>query len=176
MERAGSMLSHRLIKILESHAEALTQGTVEKLQTSPRTPSYHQLSRDDLYERAYAVYHELGSWLSEKTEHAIKSWYHNLGEKRFNEGIPLAEVLWALILTKHQLRDDLGASALADSAMELYRQQEVYRLIGEFFNRAACYTVEGYESQAHRTVEQGHAQHQGSSHNGGRNNRTRQVH
>jgi hypothetical protein len=170
------MLSHRLIRVLESHAEALTEGTIQKLQTSPRTPSYHQLSREDLYERAYAVYHDLGAWLGEKTESAIKSWYHKLGEKRFDEGIPLAEVLWALILTKHELRDDLGTSALADSAMELYRQQEVYRLIGEFFDRAVCYTAEGYENQARRNAELVASQHRGAGHDGGRIARPRQIH
>jgi len=29
--------------------------------------------------------------------------------------------------------------------MELYQQQEFVRLIGHFFDRALCYTTEGYE-------------------------------
>jgi hypothetical protein len=146
----ASMLSHSLIRVIESHAEQLTRGAVEKLQSSPRTESFHALSHDELYRRVYAVYHDLGSWLGEKTDHAIQAWYNELGGKRFREGVPLAEVLWALVLTKYHLRDYIGASGLADSAMELYRQQELHRLIGQFFDRALCYAAEGYEREASR--------------------------
>lgn len=142
------MLSDSLIRIIEGHAEELTRSKVKKLQSSPRTQSYHKLSYDELYQRVYAVYHDLGGWLEEKADHAIQAWYNELGEKRFNEGIPLVEVLWALVLTKYQLRDDIRASWLANSAMELYRRQELERLIGQFFDRAVCYAAEGYQHEA----------------------------
>jgi hypothetical protein len=142
------MLSDYLIRIIESHAEELTRGAVKKLQSSPRTRSYHGLCHDELYRRVYAVYHDLGSWLEKKTDHAIRAWYNELGEKRFEEGVPLGEVLWGLVLIKYHLRDYIGASGLADSAMELYRQQELDRLIGQFFDRAVCYTAEGYQHEA----------------------------
>jgi len=148
MLRAASMLSGRLIRIIETHAEELTRGAVKKLQTSPRTGSYHGLRPDELYERVYAVYHDLGDWLAEKPDHAIRAWYNELGERRSKEGIPLVEVLWALVLTQYHLRDYIRASAPADSAVELYRQQELDRLIGQFFDRAVCYAAEGYQRDA----------------------------
>jgi hypothetical protein len=48
-------------------------------------------------------------------------------------------------LTKDYLRAYISAWAFADSAVELYRQQELDRLIGHFFDRAMCYAAEGYE-------------------------------
>jgi hypothetical protein len=144
------MLSHSLIRTIESHAEELTQGAVKKLQSSARTRSYHELSHDELYRRVYAVYHDLGGWLGDKTDHAIRAWYGELGEKRAQEGIPLGEVLWGLVLIKYHLRDYIGTSGLADSAMELYRQQELNRLIGQFFDRAVCYTADAYQREASR--------------------------
>lgn len=141
-------LSDRLIRIIESNAEALTRGTVEKLQTSPRTGSYHRLSYTELYDRGYAVYHDLGRWLWEKSNQAVEGWYNELGAKRCEEGIPLSEVLWALVLTKDRLLEYLDACGLADTAIELYQQQEFDRLIGRFFDRAVCYTAEGYERYA----------------------------
>lgn len=141
-------LSGRLISVIENHAERLTRDTVKKLQSSPRTRSYDRLSYGELSYRVNEVYQNLGRWLWEKTDRIIQAWYNELGEKRFNEGVPLAELLWALVLTKYQLTDYLDACALADSAMDLYRQQEFDRLIGQFFDRAACYTAEGYEREA----------------------------
>jgi hypothetical protein len=147
------MLSDLLIRIIESHAEELTRGAVKKLQNSPRTRSYHGLRHDELYRRVYEVYHDLGSWLGEKTDRAVRTWYSELGEKRFQEGIPLGEVLWGLVLIKYHLRDYIGTSGLADSAIELYRQQELDRLIGQFFDRAVCYTADAYQREASRHGE-----------------------
>jgi hypothetical protein len=141
-------LSDRLIRIVETNAEELTRGTVQKLQGSPRTSSYHDLAYRELYGRVYAVYHDLDRWLWEKSSDTVQAWYNGLGAMRCEEGIPLVEVLWALVLTKDRLLEYLAACGLVDSAMELYQQQEFDRLIGHFFDRAVCYTAEGYERHA----------------------------
>jgi hypothetical protein len=135
----------RLIALVESDAADLTQRTVEALQTNRHTPSYRKLAFQDLYAKAYDVYHQFGRWLLENADGVIQTRYQDLGHQRFHEGIPLSEVLWALILTKQHLRRHLSAWALADSAVELYRQQELDRLVAQFFDRAVCYTAEGYE-------------------------------
>ena len=146
--RQSQHLSSQLINIVECHADKLTRDTVQNLQTNPRTPSYNELPCIELTYRVNEIYQNLSRWLWDKTDPVIRSWYNELGEKRFKEGIPIQELLWALVLTKYQLIDYLDACSLADSAMELYRQQELDRLIGRFFDRAACYAAEGYEREA----------------------------
>jgi hypothetical protein len=142
-------LSDRLIRTIESNAEALAQGVVKKMHTSARTEAYHRLSHRDVYNRCYEIYHNLGLWLWEESDQAIHKHYAELGERRFEEGIPLAQVLWALIFVKERLLEHLGDCGLVDSAMDLYQQQEFVRLINHFFDRAVCYTGEGYERKAH---------------------------
>lgn len=142
-------LSDRLIRTIENNAEDLAQGVVKKLHTNPRTESYHRLSQRDVYNRCYEIYHNLGLWLWEESDHAIHKRYVELGERRFDEGIPLAQVLWALIFIKERLLEHLGDCGMVDSAMDLYQQQEFVRLINRFFDRAVCYTGEGYERKAH---------------------------
>jgi hypothetical protein len=137
-------LSDKLIRIIESDAEELTQATVKKLQSSPLTRAYHDLSFGDVYSRVYAVYHELGLWLWEKSGETVQRWYNGLGADRCEEGIPLVEVLWALVFTKDGLLEYLAAQGVADSAMELYQRQEFHNVVGHFFDRAMCYTAEGY--------------------------------
>ncbi|MGO8815789.1 MAG: hypothetical protein ACLQVG_14150 [Terriglobia bacterium] len=142
------MLSERLIRIIETHAEELTRGAVKKLQSSPHTRSYHDLSPDELHHRLFDVYHDLGRWLFKNTDHEIQLRYEEVGRRRCKEGVPLAEVLWSLVLTKDHLRECIGNSMSADSALELHREQEIYRLIGRFFDRAICYAAEAYEREA----------------------------
>jgi hypothetical protein len=141
-------IAGRLIRAVEHNAVSLTDGVVRKLLNSPRTPAYHRLPYNDLYDRAYCVFHDLGLWLWEKSESSVRQCYNELGGKRWAEGVPLEEVLWALVLTKDHLVAYLDAHGLADSAVELYQQQEFDRVIGHFFDRAVCYTAEGYAQRA----------------------------
>jgi hypothetical protein len=84
------MLSDLLIRIIESHAEELTRGAVRKLQSSPRTRSYHGLPHDALYQRVSAVYHDLGGWLGEKTDPRFE-----LGITSSERSVSKRAFLWA---------------------------------------------------------------------------------
>jgi hypothetical protein len=103
------------------------------------------MNREDLRARLFDVYHHLGGWLSDSTEERIESVYGELGRKRHAEGIPLSEVVFALTLAKYHLRDYIRTRGLVDSAVELYQEQELQRLVGRFFDRAVYHTVRGYE-------------------------------
>lgn len=141
------MLSVRLVRIIEDHAEELTRALIQNLQSNPRTAAYHRLSLADLQHRAYNVYRNLGHWLGHETDKDIEATYSELGKKRSAEGIPLSEVVYALTLSKYHLRDYIRAAGLVDSAVDLYQEQELHRLVGHFFDRAIYYTVIGYERE-----------------------------
>jgi len=142
------MLYMRLVRMIEEHAEQLTRGVLHDLATNTRTPAYHKLPREELHRRLYDVYHNLGRWLGEKTDEMIRTSYNELGQKRCIEGIPLSEVVYALVLTKYHLWDYIRSSGLVDSAVELYQEQELHRLLDHFFDKATYYTVQGYEHEA----------------------------
>lgn len=142
------MLSVRLVQKIEDHAEELTRGAVHSVQSNPRTAAYHHLSREELHHRIYNVYRHLGQWLGQNIDKEIEASYTDLGKKRWAEGIPLSEVVYALTLIKYHLRDYIRSSGLVDSAVELYQEQELHRLVGRFFDKAIYYTVKGYEHKA----------------------------
>lgn len=142
------MLSVRLVQLVEGHAEELTRGVLDDLKSNRRTPAYHSLHREELHLRVYDVYRNLGRWLGGKTDDLIRATYSELGEKRCHEGIPLSEVVYALVLTKYHLRDYIRSSGFVDSAVDLYQEQELHRLLGQFFDKAIYHTVRGYEGAA----------------------------
>jgi hypothetical protein len=142
------MLSDRLVRMIEQHAEELTRALVEDIQSNPRTASYHRLSREAIHNRTYHVYKDLGLWLHSKAEEDIEANYTELGKKREAEGVPLNEVVYALILTKYHLRDYIRVAGLVDSAVDLYQEQELHRVLDHFFDKAIYYTVRAYERAA----------------------------
>jgi hypothetical protein len=142
------MLTLRLVNLIEKHAEQLTEGVVHELRTDPRTPSYHKLAPHEDYNRVYTVVHNLGTWLDRNSDIAAENAYRGLGKTRFSEGIPLAEVVCALMLTKQTIRRFIQAEGWMDSALDLCQQVELYNLISYFFERATYFTVASYEAEA----------------------------
>ncbi len=142
------LLSARLIRMIEEHADELTRVLIDNLHRNARTPSYHRIPREELHRRISEVYRKLGTWLSNISDETIESVYEELGRDRRVQGTPLNEVIYALILTKYRLRDYIRDSGLVDSVVDLYQEQELHRLVGQFFDKAIYYTVKGYEREA----------------------------
>ncbi|MGD0221200.1 MAG: hypothetical protein ABSF71_02585 [Terriglobia bacterium] len=142
------MLAVRLIQMIEDHAEALTEGLIKDLRNNPRTPHYHHLTFAEIHYRTYSVYRNLSRWVSERNEELIAANYADLAIHRYKEGVPLEEIVFALISTKNHLYAYIQSSGLMDSAMELHQERELRRLIGNFFDKAYFYTVSAYEHQA----------------------------
>ena len=139
------MLSDRLVRVIENHAEELTRSVLDDLAGNELTPGYHKLHRTELHDRVYDVYHNLGKWITGKTEGPIKHTYMTLGRTRHAEGIPLSEVVKALILTKRHLWDYVRSAGLVDTTVELYQEEELNLMVGRFFDHAIYFTTRGFE-------------------------------
>jgi len=141
------MISTKLVRMIEEHAEQLTQGLLKDIQTNPKTSSYQQFSVEEMYKRAFTVYKNLGDWLVAKTEEDVQQRYLELGRQRFEEKIPLSQVIYALQLTKNHLMKYVKMSGLADTALELHQELDLCSLVTQFFDKAIFYTVCGYEEK-----------------------------
>src|SRR5271157_5984526 len=142
------MLSVRLVQMIEDHAEELTRELIKDLQTNPRTPHYHHLTYEELHYRTFSVYRNLGHWVSQRNEEPIAANYADLAIRRYAEGVPLEEIIFALISTKNHLYTFVQTTGLMDSAVELHQERELRRLIGNFYDKAFYYTVSAYERKA----------------------------
>ncbi|HUI44049.1 MAG TPA: hypothetical protein VL523_18955 [Terriglobia bacterium] len=151
------MLSKILIEMIETHAEELTLATLGDLRSSSFTPSYHRLASEKARNRVYTVYRDLGNWLADRTDSKIETTYRELAERRYHEGFALSEVIWALILTKKTLLEYVRNSGLSDSAVELYRERELFHMLEDFFDRTIYFTAAGYEHEASLHVDALHA-------------------
>jgi len=142
------MLTVRLVQMIEDHAEELTRELIKDLQSNPRTPHYHHLTYEELHYRTYAVYKNLGHWVSQKGEDQVAANYADLAIRRYAEGVPLEEIVFALISTKNHLYQYVRSTGLMDSAVELHQEREIRRMIGYFFDKAIYHTVKAYEHEA----------------------------
>jgi hypothetical protein len=140
------MLAARLVRAIEDHAEDLTRGVLDDLATNPRTPAYHTFSRAELHGRVYEVYRNLGRWLDDDSGEVVDTVYRALGRERRAEGIPLEDVVYALILTRQHLRHYVLRSGLVASIVDLYQEEDLNLRLDHFFDRAIYSAVKGYQA------------------------------
>jgi hypothetical protein len=157
------MLAGRLIELIETHADALTQETLKDLATSPRLRAFQLVPRDELEARVFATYRNLGRWVGERSDSAVQAEYESWGARRCRQGIPLSEIVYALILVKHHLRRFVRDHGLVEFSgdrvagadligVQLHGIQELNYMVGEFFDRAMYHLARGYEAEASRPV------------------------
>jgi hypothetical protein len=137
------MLAYRLVRLIETHSDALAAGLLEKVQSSELTRSYRNVP--DLKETVYEIYRHLGDWLLGKSAFDIEQRYEEIGTRRAHQAVPMSELIWVIILTKENLWEFLKKEALLERPVEVFGELEMLQLLEQFFERAIYYATVGYE-------------------------------
>ncbi len=139
------MIAVRLVRLIEDHSDELTEGLLRKFQTSLRTSDLRKVRAEELRNRTCEILRHLSDWLLSKSDGDIEHRYSEMGSLRATQGVSLADVCWAIMLTKEHIWDFLQQQGFLRGPLEIYGELELLRLLDQFFDRAVCYVAEGYE-------------------------------
>jgi hypothetical protein len=140
-------VAQKLVDLIERSADELTLNWLADIKKNAKTPTYQAFNEQDLYQRAFRVFSQLGKWLSRDTSNEeIRSYWTSLGQARRKENYALSEVIHAVALIRRHLWNKVQAEGLLDSAYDLFQAMELYNRVMLFFDRAIYYTAVGYES------------------------------
>ena len=143
------MMLYRLVRLIETHSEALATCLLERVQTSELTRHYEKnVPPEDLKERVYEIYRHLGEWLMGKDELYLEQRYLQIGARRASQRVPLSEVIWVIVLTKENLWDFIKKESVLERPVEVSGELEMLQLLEQFFDRAIYYASVGYEMAA----------------------------
>ena len=153
------MIAARLVEMIEIHASRLAADVTRDLATNPRTPGFRKASREELEQRVYRIFHHLGNWIGDPAASSIEAEFWEWGSRRFDQGIPISEIVYAIIVLKRHLRRYVHDNGLVDAAfprtdgdyvlpMHLHSLQDLNTRLGEFFDEALYYLTRGYEAEA----------------------------
>jgi hypothetical protein len=143
------MLAGYLLQTIGRQSDKLAEALVRDLTTNEQTPSFRRLPMAALRERAFAIYGHLGDWLAAGSEAQVATTFAALGRQRFEEQIPLEELVYAITLTKQHVRNSISRLGEIESAIEVHYVIDLHTMLEVFFDRAVHATVTGYE-QARR--------------------------
>jgi len=150
------MFSYRLVRLIETHADALAAGLEKKVLTSTYATCFRTIPAHELRERVYEIYRHLGDWLLGKNQLDIEQRYREIGARRATQKIPLAELIQAIVLTKENLWDFLKSEAVVDRAVEIMGELELLQMLEQFFDRAIYFAAVGYEEEVEHLRSQEH--------------------
>lgn len=147
-QEADMMLAYRLVRLIETHSDALASSLLAKVQNSEYTQGYHEVPPEELKQRVYEIYRHLGDWLLGKSEFDIEARYLEIGERRARQHVPLSQLAMTIIFTKDNLWDFLKKEAVPDRPVEVFGELEMLQLLDKFFDSAIYYAAVGYEHAA----------------------------
>lgn len=159
------MISAQLVEMIEIHASRLTTDVVQDLVTSERTRGFRTVHRRDLEQRIFEIFHHLGDWIGNPGHERVRLEFADWGRQRFGQGIPLSEIVHAVMLLKQHLRSYIRDNGLVDAAfprveqeyvlpMHLHSLQDLNAQVGTFFDEALYELTRGYEGAAKQAAVQ----------------------
>jgi hypothetical protein len=153
------MIAAKLVELIEVHAPHLTSDVTRDLITNPRTTGFRAVRQQDLHERVFEILHHLGNWIGDPLAATVQAEFAHWGRRRFDQGIPLSELIFAIIVIKQHLQRYISDNGLVDAAFPLVESdyilpfhlhglQELNARVNQFFDEALYQLACGYEDRA----------------------------
>jgi 8-oxo-dGTP diphosphatase len=150
-----NLLSDELVSVVRENARKIVDLWLDDIGTNPSTRSYRSLDRKDLFERAAFIIDRFDLWLKGvKTEKELKDFYYDLARKRKNDKVLLEDLLSSLSLLKKHIWMFTYSFGVWEKAVDIYRMFELGERLIYFFDKAAYYTVMGYQSASREKGQQ----------------------
>lgn len=145
------MISGNLVDLIKENADELTRRLMKDLLSREETKSYRTFPENVTYDRVHDVYNRLDIWLGRELPKAeVERIYVEVGRKRFQEGIPLHELLMALMLIKRHLWLFVLERHFFDSTFQISQALELNNRVVLFFDRMMFFCTVGYEQELTR--------------------------
>ena len=148
------MLAYRLVRLIETHSDALANSLLQRVQTAETARDYMKVPAEELKTRVYEIYRHLGEWLLGKSEFDIENRYVEIGRRRAQQGVALSQLVRTIIQTKENLWDFLRRESVLDRPVEIFGELELLQLLEQFFERAIYYAAVGYEREMNENASQ----------------------
>jgi hypothetical protein len=150
------MVAERLVELIEIQAVRLAAEVTQDLITNPRTTGFARVNRPELEERLFNLLHHLGNWIGDRRSEKVQLEFADWGRRRFNQGIPISQIVFAIVVLKQHLRRYIQEHGLVEASfprvegdyvlpMHLHSLQELNTQVGLFFDEALYHLALGFE-------------------------------
>ena len=157
------MIAAKLIELIELHAEPLAADAAHDLRTNVHTAGFRVIPQTELSRRIFDILHHLGDWIGDPQGERVQREFTEWGARRFDQAIPLSEIVYAIVVLKRHLRRYIQEHGLVDASfprveaeyilpMHLHSLQELGVTVERFWDEALYALARGYEAHAKQTA------------------------
>ncbi len=144
-----TILANKFVKLIEESHEELTEIFMNDLLRHPETEAYRNSGRDDIYRFSDLVYKDLSVWISKEfSKDKIEERYGTMGKDRFEAGIPIEQVMKALMLQRRHIWLFV-MDKMYDDRTDYMEALELNNRVTLYFDRAMIAMVRGYMKMLH---------------------------
>lgn len=94
----------KLVDVTEHHAEEIARQWLKAVRTNPKTPSYRDIPEEQAIRQAVNFYTNFrGMIFADDPYEAARQFIVPFAERRYREGIPLSEAVYALTLMRRHM-------------------------------------------------------------------------
>jgi hypothetical protein len=116
------MLSDSLIGFVNESIPLVARLWLADVRSNHTTAAYLRLDPETLLAECTTGLQQLGRWLEgESTEEQIRRFFRDLGSRRQTQGVPLHELLSAIMLLKRQIWAHARSQGVWQRPVEMYR-------------------------------------------------------
>ena len=151
------MLSVKLVQLVEAHWEQISERILNKIQNDARLAHINTLSESELRRRVREIVKNIGDWLEASLDEPVAQRCEALGRQRFEEGMPLHEVVLARFIIKEGVMEFVHDHAFVETSLQLYAEGELEKSVGHLFDRMIYHVIRGYEEAMRRVDQHAHA-------------------
>lgn len=150
------LLVNRFIRLIEDHAESLSQKWVDEVRSNSLTEGYRKYSRQELHDIVFSRFRQLGQWV-EKHEGLVRDIANNfrqIGRERSAAGIRSSEMVYSLIIERDMLLRYVQDEGMITEGLDLNRALQFTEQVNYFYDKAIYFALVGYEQVVCRTTEE----------------------
>ncbi len=134
------------MQLLEDHWDELSSSVARQIRSNAEMKHLNALPEGELNRRAKEIMKYLGQWLN--GNNGVTQKYEELGRTRFEQGIPMHEFIRAMQFIKQKMINFIREQG-ADTAVQIFAEEELEYSIDRFFDQAVYHMVRGYEAALH---------------------------
>jgi hypothetical protein len=146
------MLSGRLIQLIENHSDLIIARVLSRIRDDPHLPGFQKMPEAELRAWWGTLLSHLSEWLSQTGDEDFGKRYEALGRRRFEESVPLHEVVYAVQILKREMINFVREQGFGQSSLEIYAEEELEHRLGRFFDWLVYHLVRGYEEALRSAV------------------------
>jgi hypothetical protein len=144
----------KIISFIEANIQSLARTYSEQLIKPEHMITYQKLEASKIIAREEIVYGNLVNWLKNGASNdEAEVLFEKIGAERFNQGFPLTELNYALIITKKVLWNAVGQEKELFKSLNFNELIECTTILNNYFDLGNFYMTRGYVNELFRKLD-----------------------